>query len=281
VTFSADGKRLAGGAWDPSAKLSPALRARTDPKRLVWDKTVRVWDLDKGPEPLLLTGHSGGVNAVIFSPDGKRLASAAEDNTIRLWNVDKGTELLVLKGVGLGDMQKPVQVMAFSPDGDRLTSATVHRNTSGPIRGGDYAVRLWDVHKGPEPVLLNGHTGGVAALAFSPDGKRVASASADNTVRLWDVDKGKELLVLKGHTGTVAAVVFTSDGKRLVSASADATIRLWDVGTGVETLQLKGHTDHISAILFNRDGSRLASASADGTVRIWEAPKAPANSEPK
>jgi WD40 repeat protein/serine/threonine protein kinase len=118
---------------------------------------------------------------------------------------------------------------------------------------------------------LKGHSGMVASVAFSPDGKRLASASADKTVKVWETATGHETLTLKGHTDLVASVAFSPDGKRLASASADKTVKVWETATGHETLTLKGHTNWVESVTFSPDGNRLVSASRDGTVRVWDA----------
>jgi WD40 repeat protein/serine/threonine protein kinase len=123
-------------------------------------------------------------------------------------------------------------------------------------------------------MTLRGHGDMVLSVAFSPDGKRIASGSRDNTVKIWDTEKGGEpLRTLVGHNGGVPSVAFSPDGKRIVSGSWDETLKIWDVETGREVRTLRGHKAEVTSVAFSPDGKRIVSGSAqrDRTVKIWDA----------
>jgi WD40 repeat protein len=235
---------------------------------------VKVWDAATGRKALLLTGHTGGVSSVVWSPDGQRLAAAGwdgkvgENGTVRVWDAVTGQEALTLKG-----HTTRVWSVAFSPDGKRLASASWGVLHEGRALPGE--VKVWDAVTGQEVLTLQEHTGWVSSVAWNPDGSRLASAVSrrDNQqgpwhweVKVWDAATGREVLTITATPfGSVGDAVFSPDGRRL-AATDGGPVKVWDAATGQQVLSLKGGDRPLA---FSPDGKRLACVSGDG-VRVWD-----------
>jgi Tol biopolymer transport system component len=135
------------------------------------------------------------------------------------------------------------------------------------LRGWEYAHLRWQFDS--SRLTLRGHTHLVTSVAFSPDGRRLFTGSADKTAKVWDAATGTEVLTLRGHTDPVTSVAFSPDGRRLLTGSEDKTAKVWDAQTGTEVLTLRGHTGFVLSVAFSPDGRRILTGSQDGTARIW------------
>jgi eukaryotic-like serine/threonine-protein kinase len=196
-----------------------------------------------------------GVTSIVFSPDGKLIASGSLDYTVKLRRISDGSLVNTLKG-----HTAPVRSVAFSPDGQLLASGS-----------DDYTVKLWRVSDSSLVRTLKWFTNGVNSVSFSRDGQMLVGGSRDGAVRIWRASDGSLIQTLKGHLESVICVAFSPNGQIIASGSMDHTVKLWRVSDGSLVSTLRGQTDRMISVAFSPDGQILASGSGDHTIILWRA----------
>ena len=293
AAFSADGRRLTTSGFDRTIKLwdltkapeprqlkvqdafvadiavSPngkqlvlASRLNTDSDRGRDDRFLRLWDAVGQRTLRVYSGHRDWLTSVVFSPDGKQIATGSKDRTVRVWDATAERSLFTLTG-----HTDTVTDVAFSSAGSRLVSSST-----------DETLKFWDAATGELIRTQQAHMGGATALAGTRHGQHVVSAGGDGTVKVWDATAGEQLLSFAVPSGSANPLAVSDDGKHLATAGNDTLIYLWDLPTVPQSdaaqltprVTLRGHYDLVSGLGFSPDGRRLVSTSWDYTIRLWD-----------
>ena len=206
-------------------------------------------------------------------PSGDPLTSE-EIGLLRAW-IDQGLKWPATAKIEV--VQKKLEKATLQDKSERVTSVAFCNSTgllasaggqSLPFRPG--GVTVWDPATGKEVIRIDGHDSMVWAVAFSPDGKKLATGTYNKIVKILDASDGKELAKLEGHKNWVTALAFSPDGNTLATGSEDATIKLWNVGDGKEIATLSGHGGTVRSLAFSKDGQTLFSGSQDKTIKVWD-----------
>lgn len=285
--FSPDGQRIVTASQDCTAivwnsstaqplltlcgRVHPVSSASFSPnsERFVVgssDSTAVVWDALLGSKRHVLAGDSTSVLSASFSPDGRRIITGTWHGRVIVSDTATGTKFHTLEG-GLAG------AASYSPDGQWIFTACSENDGDG-----DGAV--WNAETGAKFRSLEGHgrLSGINSARYSPDGKRIVTASDDQTAIVRDAVTGANIHTLKGHAGRVISASFSPDGKRIVTTSHDDTAIIWDAATGAKLRTLEGHArssvsiwSGVNSASYSPDGKRIVTASWDTTAIIWDA----------
>lgn len=259
VAWSSDGSRIASGSADT---------------------TVQVWHPMSGRRYFTYRGFSREVSTVAWSPKDSYLAAGSWDATIQIRQTATGSKVLTYQG-----HSSPIHTLAWAPTTAPLTLEEGWRIVSAsgdPLYANkDNSVQIWYVQPAQQSahaqtmheaaLLYDEHFYYVCDIAWSPDGTKLASASADTRVHIWDARTGSTILTYRGHSSKVNAVTWSPDGTRIASASDDGTVQIWRADTGETILTYRGHTKEVQSVAWAPNGKRIASAGNDATVQVWQA----------
>lgn len=204
-----------------------------------------------------LTGHSGHIKGIAFSPNAALLASVSADTTVKLWNVanlnGSVNEIDTLKG-----HQNSVDGVIFSPDGRHLATC-----------GADGIIIIWDVDRRERRAVLDGHEAEAASIGFALGSNILVSGGRDNRIYLWDVGAETRGTIIGEHEDWVRQISVNPPGTMIASASKDETVQLWDALSGEKYAVIYAHPGGADSVAFSPDGALMASGGRDNVIRIW------------
>ena len=262
LTLLPDGRRAISCAESPMPPLKISTNDFSSPDVLEsWkeDRTLRVWDIDRGTEvrTLPLKG-TGVIKGVTVGLGDFMVISTAGNASLRVWNPETGVEQVKLCGHAFG-----VSPVTVTPDLRYVVSAS------------DRDLKIWDLERETQERLATlAHSGAVTAVAVTPDERRATSTAQDSTLKVWDLHSGVEMYVLdvldENQVADIVGFAVTSDGRIAVSASGGGTLKVWDLEQGAHLKTLRGHSSPVTAVAVTPDGRRCISTSRDNTLQIWD-----------
>jgi F-box and WD-40 domain protein CDC4 len=262
-----------GGVWALQYEGNTLVSGSTD-------RSVRVWDIEKGKCTQVFHGHTSTVRCLvilkptkigetldgqpIMMPEEELIITGSRDSSLRVWKLPKpGDKSIMQTGPPANDHDNPYFVRALTGHHHSVRAIAAHGDTlvSGSY---DCNVRVWKISTGEVVHRLQGHSQKVYSVVLDNDRNRCISGSMDNMVKVWSLEGGQCLFTLEGHTSLVGLLDLSHE--RLVSAAADSTLRIWDPENGQCKYKLTAHTGAITC--FQHDGQKVISGS-DRTLKMW------------
>ncbi len=212
----------------------------------------------------VLRGHQGKINALVLTPDSKKIITGADDTTIRVWDLERGSQIFLFT-----KHTKKINALAVNTDNTICVSAS-----------NDKYLHVWDLIQGKCVATLAGHTSYINSVVITPTGTNAISASSDNTIKIWDLsapftsavpDSTRLINTLYGHTDSVEKVLLSPDGRKIISSSNDKTIRGWSLTTGELLYTIRGHKSIINLLYITSNNRFIISSSIeDYALKIWD-----------
>ena len=259
ITYRGHWDRVQSVAWSPDGRR---ITSAGD------DGTVQIWEAATGSHIFTYRGHNLPVNALAWSPDGTRVASAGADKTVQVWEAVNGAAVFTHRG-----HRGSVLAVTWSPDGKRIASGSEDKTAQvwmpGKAKSGFFTILLQGVRS---EFTYRGHRAKVQGLAWSPNGLRIASASADRTLQIWDATIGKKYFNYHGGNAALNAAAWSPDSRFIAFCGNDKMVQIWDSVTRHSVYIYGAHTGYVTAVAWSPGGKLIATASVDHTVHVWEKP---------